>query len=79
MDRKEASPPTSLRSGGQIGGQWPTLAWVEVDGQIQCNRAASYSLCCDLLSIATMPSTSKPAAQIASITSEVEIKSWATW
>jgi hypothetical protein len=39
---------------------------------------SDYSLDCDLLSIATMPSTTRPAAQIASITSEVEIKSWAT-
>jgi hypothetical protein len=36
---------------------------------------ADYPLVCDLLSSATTPMTTKPAAQIASITSDVEIKS----
>ncbi len=59
----------------------PTGLKFEMMAQTQtlASPANDYSLGCDLLSIATMPSTTKPAAQIASITSEVEIKSWATW
>jgi hypothetical protein len=37
-----------------------------------------YPLEWDLLRKATMPSTVKPAAQTASMTSDVAIKSWAT-
>ena len=50
----------------------------EAPQEIRAKRPANYPLDCDLLSIATMASTTKPAAQMASITSEAEIKSWAT-